>query len=632
MVEENIAAEFIELALRRRSLADFLDQALPILARRCASEQIAIWAGVNGQWKPIASTATVTQHDARLEPQSRSPSISMLAESADSGEPVVDQGQLAYALPHAPWGAAVWVLQPESPETACRVLEQLASVVGRLLRLLDWAAHRERRAQRLAALIQVVSDWNARDAWEPLAQQIADFLTGAFGVDWAVVALWDRQNRQLVLHRPPSDGHEPVRMADNQGIFGRVLATGDPERSSASISLREAADQPTEDDLPGSILCVPLPGTRNRRLGLLAVGNPAAANGGALDFSDSDQQDLCDVALVAARAMESCPKSAAPGGQTGAMEEPPSEGLIGESAQIQQLRAEIQRVARSELTVLVLGENGTGKEVVSREIHRQGNRASHPFIAVNCAALTATLLESELFGHEKGAFTDAHQTRKGKFELARAGTLLLDEIGEMSLSSQAKLLRVLDEQSVVRVGGTESISVNPRVIAATNRDLGVMVREKTFREDLFFRLNVVTLRLPPLRERGQDVLLFAKRFLHAFCHASGRAVPKLTAAAERRLVHHPWHGNVRELRNVMQRVAFLVSEDTVDADALPLGDDADSPPTGLPLAEATRQFQAAYIQNQIQNAGGNMTEAANRLGLHRSNLYRKMSQLGLDAD
>ena len=211
--------------------------------------------------------------------------------------------------------------------------------------------------------------------------------------------------------------------------------------------------------------------------------------------------------------------------------------------------------------MLLLGENGTGKEVVARSIHFGSRRRKHPFIAVNCAALTETLLESELFGHEKGAFTDAHEARAGKFELASGGTLFLDEIGDMSLAGQAKLLRVLEEKTIVRVGGSKPIHTDVRVLAATNQKLAELVRAKRFREDLYFRLNVVTLELPPLRERGDDIMLLAEHFLQQFCRRAGRRVPKFTAAARKRLESHTWPGNVRELRNLMERLAYLSSGD-----------------------------------------------------------------------
>ena len=234
--------------------------------------------------------------------------------------------------------------------------------------------------------------------------------------------------------------------------------------------------------------------------------------------------------------------------------------LIGESPAIEALRSIIRRVADTDLAVLILGENGTGKEVVAQSIHYLSRRRDQPFIAVNCAAIPETLAESELFGHEKGAFTDAHEARAGKFELAAGGTLFLDEIGELSLGGQAKLLRVLEEKVLVRVGGSTPIHTDARLLAATNQNLADMVRAKRFREDLYFRLNVVAIDLPPLRERGGDVLLLAEHFLGDFCQRARRKTPQLTAAARKRLLEHPWPGNIRELRNLMERLAYLSTE------------------------------------------------------------------------
>jgi Nif-specific regulatory protein len=311
--------------------------------------------------------------------------------------------------------------------------------------------------------------------------------------------------------------------------------------------------------------------------------------------------------------------------------------LVGESPPIQAVRTTARRVADTDLAVLLLGENGTGKEVVSRAIHFSSRRRKEPFLAVNCAAITETLLESELFGHEKGAFTDAHDSRAVKFELAAGGTLLLDEIGDMSLAGQAKLLRVLEDKIVVRVGGSRPIHADVRVLAATNQKLVDLVRAKRFREDLYFRLNVVTLELPPLRERGDDVMLLAEHFLKEFSKRAGRRIPKFSAAARKRLESHTWPGNVRELRNLMERLAYLTSGDRIEAEDLAfiLSPSADAPAAigaGLNLNDATHEFQRKHIQQAIDAARGNVSQAAKNLGVHRSNLYRKMRQLGMETD
>ena len=255
-------------------------------------------------------------------------------------------------------------------------------------------------------------------------------------------------------------------------------------------------------------------------------------------------------------------------------------------------------------------------------------------VAVNCAALTESLLESELFGHERGAFTDAREMRQGKFELADGGTLFLDEIGDMSPGGQAKLLRVLEQKVITRVGGSQQIPVDVRIVAATNANLSEAVRARRFREDLYYRLGVVTLDLPPLRERPEDILLLAEFFLKKFSLQARRQVLQLSPDARRRLQAHPWPGNVRELRNLMERLAFLCARERVEADdlAFMLSPDSDSgclPALDLGLENATRVFQRDYIRRVIRHAGGNVTGAAETLQLHRSNLYRKMKQLDM---
>ena len=312
-----------------------------------------------------------------------------------------------------------------------------------------------------------------------------------------------------------------------------------------------------------------------------------------------------------------------------------SSSIIGESPAIAAMRDTVARLAATDLPVLILGESGTGKEVAAQSLHYQGPRADRPFIPVNCAALTETLLESELFGHEKGAFTDAHAMQKGKFELAEGGTLFLDEIGDMSLGGQAKLLRVLEQKVVTRVGGSQTIPINVRVIAATNADLADLVAQKRFRQDLYYRLSVVTLDIPPLRDRPEDVLPLAEFFLERFCRQANRKTLTLSPEARRRLQSHHWPGNIRELRNLMERVAFLTKEQRVEAQDIafilsPQRDAFDDLADGVGLTDATNRFQEEYIRRAVKRVRGNMSDAARVLGLHRSNLYRKMRQLHMD--
>jgi DNA-binding NtrC family response regulator len=304
----------------------------------------------------------------------------------------------------------------------------------------------------------------------------------------------------------------------------------------------------------------------------------------------------------------------------------PDDGeLIGSSAPMREVMKAIGLLADSEATVLITGETGTGKEVVALSIHRHGARAARPFVAVNCAAIPADLLESQLFGHVRGAFTGAVADRLGSFREADRGTLFLDEIGDMDAALQAKLLRVLQDHVVTPLGG-RPVPVDVRILAATHRDLAQLVRAGRFREDLFYRIGVVPLPLPPLRERLADILPIAEHVLAA----SGK---RLSAAAAARLLAHPWPGNVRELRNAMERVAVLARRPVVDAADLgflvgsPLASPADWLEGTLP--EAVERLERAMITRALTTCGGNRTEAARVLGIHRQLLYEKIRRLGL---
>jgi two-component system NtrC family response regulator len=310
-------------------------------------------------------------------------------------------------------------------------------------------------------------------------------------------------------------------------------------------------------------------------------------------------------------------------------------GLIGISSAMREVHKAIGMLADSAATVLLLGETGTGKEVVARAIHRHGQRGKAPFVAVNCAAIPADLLESLLFGHVRGAFTGAVGDRTGSFREAQGGTLFLDEIGDMDLAMQAKLLRALQERVVTPVGG-KPVPVDVRVIAATHRDLIKAVREGRFREDLYYRLGVVPVRLPPLRERLADIMPLAE---HALALAAeGGLQKRLSADAAARLLAHPWPGNVRELLNAMKRAATLVRRPVItaaDLGFLEVGKgvgepDAEADWLAGTLPEAVERIELAMIRRAMDAAGGNRTQAAERLGIRRQLLYQKLARYGLD--
>jgi two-component system nitrogen regulation response regulator NtrX len=312
--------------------------------------------------------------------------------------------------------------------------------------------------------------------------------------------------------------------------------------------------------------------------------------------------------------------------------------MVGESPAMAHLREQVALAAPTNGRVLILGDNGTGKELVARTIHQSSRRKSGPFIEVNCAAIPEELIESELFGHVRGAFTGAVADKPGRFEQANTGTIFLDEIADMSLKTQAKVLRVLQEQVMERVGGTQRIKVDVRVLAATNKDLTAEIRAGRFREDLYFRLNVIPIFVPPLRDRQQDIPLLAEHFMALLAAEYGRRPKRLAPEAAARLQQYAWPGNVRELRNVIERLIIMVAGDTITAQDLGfLGRDgaegvpepAPGPGPLRPLSEARDEFEKDYILQTLAAQGGNMSRTAEVLGVERSNLYKKLRAFGI---
>jgi two-component system, NtrC family, response regulator AtoC len=306
--------------------------------------------------------------------------------------------------------------------------------------------------------------------------------------------------------------------------------------------------------------------------------------------------------------------------------------LVGGSAEMLEVYKQVARVATSTATVLVQGESGTGKEVVARAIHEKGPKSGGPFVTVNCAAIPENLLESELFGHEKGAFTGAVTRKLGRFELARAGTLFLDEIADMSLALQAKILRAVQEREIERVGGTETLPVDVRLIAATNRDLKEAIAQGRFREDLYYRLAVVTIRLPRLTDRGDDLVLLTAYFARQFAQRYNKSIKTISDRALELLRAHPWIGNVRELRNVVERAVIVASGPAVQAEHLPdelrAGEAALPEPGGRGLPTLA-EVEARHIARVLAHTGGQIGAAAEILGIHRNTLTRKMKEYGL---
>ena len=310
--------------------------------------------------------------------------------------------------------------------------------------------------------------------------------------------------------------------------------------------------------------------------------------------------------------------------------------LIGQNEKIRKVYDIIENISQSDSTVLITGESGTGKEIVAETIYKKSRRANQPYIIVNCAAIPETLLESEMFGHEKGAFTGALERHIGKFELAGGGTIFLDEIGEMPLSMQVKLLRTVQEGVIERVGGERSVPVDVRIIAATNIDIKKAIKDRKFREDLYYRLNVIPIALPPLRERADDIPLFVKYFIEKYNKELNRNIKYITGEAMAIFQNYPWPGNVRELENLLERVITISKEDHIDAANIP-AELIESRPGKIEtllleegsLIKALKNYEKKIIMESLRSCGGNQTNTAKALGIHRTTLISKMEAHGI---
>lgn len=613
------------------TLDEFFKFALPELSSEIGAIGVAIWRRTPG-WKsihqygrwPAAEVSQTLLAETLDREASGQTAWEEVANTRLMTSPLVSSHLSSSVITAAIRDAGrdeLWFLS-----LAARALGEAADVVAKLQLSTD-------RVTKLRRILDISSTWSSSREIEPLLHRMAEESTRLLDCDRASIFLWDKEHGELIAC--PALGVESgsLRLPDRAGIVGEVIHSG------RTINVDDAYADPRfnrkVDQESGyrtrNLLCVPLLENDKKLIGVFEVINKR--DGG---FTGEDEVTLTDLARQAAAAVLSTQERESLLRSHQQLTEQVTKGvaIIGESPPITALRSTIRRLAATDLPVLILGESGTGKEVVAQSLHFQGPRSERPFVAVNCAALTETLLESELFGHEKGAFTDAHEMRRGKFELAEGGTIFLDEIGDMSLGGQAKLLRVLEQKVITRVGGSQSIPINVRVVAATNAILAESVRAKKFREDLYFRLNVVTLDLPPLRQRPDDILPLAEHFLAGFSIQARRPKLALTAEAQRRMQAHHWPGNVRELRNLMERVAFLAPGENVEAEDLafilsPDREGFQEPSSDMGLSEATDAFQESYIRKAIRRVRGNMSEAARLLGLHRSNLYRKMRQLGM---
>ena len=618
----------IELALSTDDSIEFRETAIGIINSVVDGIELsAIVRGVKGTWRTLASSGNGEADPLPYE---------FLSEVLDNDRCSVRDGWIAVPLevPNVRGRLLTQKLHSESSSSSDDADSLAAAFV-----IADAAFRRrreaKRRVDRLNAILEMTARWNQSRETDELLIEIAEASTRLLRAERATIFLPDASGKSLI--GKPALGVESgqITIPMSMGVVGSVVETGTPQRVDSDIAAEQRQiNREVDAELnfeTRSLLCVPLVNSQQQTIGAFELINKIQGN-----FTDEDQEALIELASHASVAIENTQHVEQLESTTKVVADEAADQvqLIGNCGQIDELKSTIERVANTDLAILITGENGTGKEVVAQLVHYLSDRRDKVLVAVNCAAITESLLESELFGHEKGAFTDAHQARAGKFELADQGTLFLDEIGDMSLGGQAKLLRVLEEKVVVRVGGSTTIPTAARVVAATNQNLSELVKEKKFREDLFFRLNVVTLEIPPLRDRGDDILLLAEHFLNEFCKKSRREVLSLSAATKKKLLQHLWPGNVRELRNMMERLAYLSPGQTVEPDDLafinsPRAEDS-SVPMDLSLTDASKRFQCDYIQRHIDRSGGNMTEAASQLGLHRSNLYRKMRQLGMN--
>jgi Nif-specific regulatory protein len=476
---------------------------------------------------------------------------------------------------------------------------------------------------------------------DELLREILQAAIRLFGVEGCSFGLIDDAAQQLAFFAMEGTAKvEEFRIKLDQGIAGWVARTGlgvisnDVSRDPRFFG---GIDQQT-GFRTRSALCAPLK-LRNRIIGVVEALNTTNPSG----FTEDDLQLLLAFGSLAATAVTQAKAFTSIRNAGVVLQEQILNRyrlVVGSSTAMQEALRLARTAAARHTTVLLLGESGTGKEVVARAIHQWSPRADHPFVAVNCTALTPELLESELFGHEKGAFTGAVAQKKGRFELADGGTIFLDEIGDLASNLQAKLLRVLQEREFQRVGGTKDIRVDVRILAATNRDLRQAIQRGAFREDLYYRLNVVSITLPPLRDRHDDIPLLVRHFVDHYCREVNRPPMEVAAEAMQRFQTYLWPGNVRELQNTIERAVVLSPGFEISLPDLPVEmrkrDDLKESAQAnvvdeetLPLSVAIDAFVRERIRKALQAARGSQTEAARQLGLPQSNLSRLMKRLGL---
>ncbi|MBN2060830.1 MAG: sigma 54-interacting transcriptional regulator [Deltaproteobacteria bacterium] len=480
-----------------------------------------------------------------------------------------------------------------------------------------------------------ISTWvNSVLDLDQLLELIIDTATRMMEAKASSLLLLDEKMNKLYFKVATGPKKDEIRQFDvnmGEGIAGYVAETGEP------LLIPDVKKEPRWDKRiseyigfqTNSIACVPMK-LNNKIIGVVEIidkedGTP---------IKDDDMKILTVFAEVSSLAISNARKIDQVKRENKDLKEELGSRyeIIGESLSLKKVLSDAFKVANAKTSTLILGESGTGKELLARLIHRAGPRKTEPMIVINCAALPETLLEAELFGHEKGAFTGATTRKTGKFEIADRGTIFLDEIGEMSPGMQAKLLRVLQEGMFYRIGGISPIAVDVRIISATNRDIVKEVAEGRFREDLFYRLNVVQLQMPPLRERKDDIPILAQYYLNLFKQETGLYDLKISVNAMKKMLEYDWPGNVRELRNAIERAVVMGNDREILPGDLPISGikkEHSGMELGLTLKEAIEIFKKEFIKLNLENAGGNRSKAAKVMDIQRTYLSRLISQYDL---
>jgi Nif-specific regulatory protein len=480
--------------------------------------------------------------------------------------------------------------------------------------------------EELEMLFQMASSLSSTLELSKILNIIMETAKNLLKAEASSLLLLDETTNELYFASATGDVSDRLRNLTvplDKGIAGACVRTGKVKVVDDTLSDTEF--YPQIDKQTGfatkSIIAAPL-NISGKAIGVIEVLN----KGKGLAWTADDRELLIIIALQAAQVIKNAQTHLRIQEQKNLLRDEIDARykIISASAEFKDVLELAEKVAPSTSTVLLLGENGTGKELIARHVHRLSKRGEGPFIALNCAAIPATLLESELFGHEKGAFTGATSLRRGVFELANKGTIFLDEIGDLPLETQSKLLRVLQEREFERLGGTKIIKVDVRVIAATNQNLDEKMKQKLFREDLYYRLNVFPIRIPPLRERKDDIPLLAKHFLTIYAKETNKAIKDIDDQAMQELLAYAWPGNVRELQNIIERAVVLTGGERLDRKSLilPSVDSTEGPSYKKGLKEAVTDFKMAYIKEVISRCGGNQRKASEFLKIQPSYLSR----------